>query len=127
MAQPEATDNKNISKNNIKNIWRINKNNLPLHPQSREMRQRHGGRDAWRGEAEVGKSKRKRRTPESGRKNFRKNLEDEGKVLTFAPATRQSAKGSSLKDLHIQRVVQVLKKTYRQKKYLSSNKKGILG
>ena len=38
-----------------------------------------------------------------------------GKVLTFAPATRQSAKGSSLKDLHIQRVVQVLKKTYRQK------------
>ena len=75
----EATDNKNISKNNVKNIWRINKNGLPLHPQSRGMRQRHGGRDAWRGEAEVGKSKRKRRTRESGRKNFRKNLEDEGK------------------------------------------------
>ena len=70
MAQPEATGNKNISKNNVKNIWRINKNNLPLHPQSRGMRQRHGGRDAWRGEAEVGKSKRKRRTRESGRKKL---------------------------------------------------------
>ena len=75
MVQPEATGNKNISKNNVKNIWRINKNSLPLHPQSREMRQRHGGR----GEAEVGKSKRKRRILESGRKNFRKNLEDKGK------------------------------------------------
>ena len=79
MAQPEATGNKNISKNNVKNIWRINKNSLPLHPQSRGMRQWHGGRDVWRGEAEVGKSKRKRRTLESGRKNFRENLEDEGK------------------------------------------------
>ena len=115
MAQLEATGNENISKNNVKNIWRINKNHLPLHPQSRGMRQRHGGRDAWRGEAEVGKSKRKRRTPESGRKNFRKNLEDEGKVLTFAPATLNKIERSSLKDLHIQRVVQVLKKTYRQK------------
>ena len=79
MEQTEVTGNENISKNNVKNIWRINKNDLPLHPQSREMRQRHGGRDAWRGEAEVGKSKRKRRTLESGRKNFRENLEDEGK------------------------------------------------
>ena len=37
------------------------------------------------------------------------------KVLTFAPATLNKIEGSSLKDLHIQRVVQVLKKTYRQK------------
>ena len=50
-----------------------------------------------------------------------------GKVLTFAVATLNKIEGGSLKDLHIQRVVQVLKKTYRQKKYLSSNKKGILG
>ena len=48
------------------------------------------------------------------------------KVLTFAVATLNKIERSSLKDLHIQRVVQVLKKTYRQKKYLSSNKKGIL-
>ena len=48
-------------------------------------------------------------------KNFRENLEDKGKVLTFAVATLNKIERSSLKDLHIQRVVQVLKKTYRQK------------
>ena len=37
------------------------------------------------------------------------------KVLTFAVATLNKIERSSLKDLHIQRVVQVLKKTYRQK------------
>ena len=116
MEQPEAVGNKNISKNNVKNIWRINKNGLPLHPQSRGMRQRHGGRDAWRGEAEVGKSKRKRRTLESGRKKTSGKIwKMNEKVLTFAPATLDKIEGSSLKDLHIQRVVQVLKKTYRQK------------
>ena len=115
MVQPEATGNKNISKNNVKNIWRINKNSLPLHPQSRGMRQRHGGRDAWRGEAEVGKSKRKRRTLESGQKTSGKIWKIKEKVLTFAPATLNKIERSSLKDLHIQRVVQVLKKTYRQK------------
>ena len=31
-------NNENIWKNNCQNIWRVNKNILPLHPQSREMR-----------------------------------------------------------------------------------------
>ena len=63
-----------------------------MHPQSREMR-----------------------STKKNEKTSGKIWKIKEKVLTFAPATRQSEKGSSLKDLHIQRVVQVLKKTYRQK------------
>ena len=52
------------------------------------------------------------------KKNFRKKLEVKNKLSIFAPRFRKKRgrrkKESSLKDLHIQQVVQVLKKTNRQ-------------
>jgi len=52
------------------------------------------------------------------KKNFRKKLEVKNKLSIFAPRFRKTEalkkKKSSLKDLHIQQVVQVLKKTNRQ-------------
>ena len=85
-----------------------------MHPQSREI----ATQDMMRGEVEVGDIQAKLPDLEEVlKKNFRKKLEVKNKLSIFAPRFRKTEalkKKSSLKDLHIQQVVQVLKKTNRQ-------------
>ena len=50
-----------------------------------------------------------------------------GKVLTFAPATRQSAKVKFFERFTYTTSSTSIKEDIPSKKYLSSNKKGILG
>lgn len=98
----------------MENIWRESEKGLPLHPQSREI----ATQDMMRGEVEVGGIQAKLPDLEEVlKKNFRKKLEVKNKLSIFAPRFLKKEalkKKSSLKDLHIQQVVQVLKKTNRQ-------------
>ena len=79
------------------------------------MRQRHGGRTPEGARLRLENPSESAGSGKADEKTSGKIWKIKGKVLTFAPATLNKIEGSSLKDLHIQRVVQVLKKTYRQK------------
>ena len=127
MAQPEATDNKNISKNNGKNIWRINKNSLPLHPQSREMRQRHGGRTPEGARLRLENPSKSAGLRKADEKNFRKNLEDEGKSPYLCTRNSTECERKFFERFTYTTSSTSIKEDIPSKKYLSSNKKGILG
>ena len=99
----------------MENIWRESEKGLPLHPQSREI----ATQDMMRGEVEVGDIQAKLPDLEEVlKKTSGKKLEVKNKLSIFAPRFWKNGgvekKKSSLKDLHIQQVVQVLKKTNRQ-------------